>query len=122
MVNGRNVLVVDDNDELREFMVLSLRNAGFQVTEAVDGKEALRMLQDGSYALMVLDAMMPRMSGLEVLQSLEQTPEKAPSTLVVSQLPHIEATLSRFNLERIGFLSKPFESAALIEKVRSMLS
>ena len=121
MVDSRNVLVVDDNDELREFMVLSLRNAGFQVTEAVDGKEALKMLQDGSYALMVLDAMMPRVNGLEVLQSLEQTPEKAPNTLVISQLPHIEATLSRFKLEKLGFLSKPFESAALIDKVRSML-
>ena len=57
-----------------------------------------------------------------MLQSLEQTPEKAPNTLVSSQLPHIEATLSRFKLAKLGFLSKPFESAALIDKVRSMLS
>lgn len=115
------VLVVDDNDELRDTIALSLSNAGYQVSEATDGEDALEKLDQESFRLMVLDVMMPRVNGLEVLQKLEgKRSGDVPAILVVSQLPHIEGALLRFKLPNVSFLAKPFESGTLLDKVVGM--
>ena len=114
------ILVVDDNEELREFISLSLRNAGYEVVEVADGADALQELERTNYRLMIMDVMMPRINGLEVLQQIEQQGGYCPHILMVSKLPHIEATIKRFNLPRISFLAKPFEPVILLERVHDI--
>lgn len=65
------VLVVDDDDELRELIALHLNASGFPTLEAADGVAALKVLQEGRpVSLMLLDLRMPRMNGLELLERL----------------------------------------------------
>ena len=67
------ILVVDDEKEIRELLRLYLENAGFKVIEAVDGQQALDILGDKHIDLCLLDIMMPRVDGYQVLQELRKT-------------------------------------------------
>ena len=71
---GRRVLVVEDDADIRELIKTRLRLAGFAVTTARDGVEALELLQTLSPAAMVLDLNMPRLDGFGVLSALQLNP------------------------------------------------
>jgi CheY-like chemotaxis protein len=69
----KRVLIVDDNDDSRTLMAEALRMDGYEVLEARGGREALEMLQHVDPAAVVLDLMMPDMSGQEVLATLRRS-------------------------------------------------
>jgi CheY-like chemotaxis protein len=68
------VLVVEDDRFLRRACTISLRQRGFDVVEAVDGQEGLRLAREQAPALVLLDMLMPRMSGIDVLRALRADP------------------------------------------------
>jgi CheY-like chemotaxis protein len=72
--SGR-ILVVDDDDLLRDAVSEALRDAGYDVTEARDGKHALDTLRDSRPTLIILDLMMPVMNGWELAEVLRDDPE-----------------------------------------------
>jgi CheY-like chemotaxis protein len=103
----RTVLVVDDELPVREILGRFLRQAGYEVNGASDGKEALDILQRGKLPdLIVLDLMMPVMSGFEVLNALRANPTWAKIPVIV-----LTATMG-FSAGRLlvdATLQKPFE-------------
>src|SRR3712207_294937 len=76
-LSSRSILVVDDDPMLRRLVGLALRDAGFDVTEAGDGAEALSLVARGSFSLMLLDGQMPVLSGRQVLERLRADPRTA---------------------------------------------
>lgn len=113
------VLVVEDDEGIRESVAEMLELSGFTVTTVADGMEALRWLsvQPGECA-MVLDLLMPVMTGVDVLESLKATrPEVIARTVVVSASPDLLRNVAAFGVA--GTLSKPFDLNALVEAVRS---
>ncbi len=85
------ILVVDDDPTLRELYNEVLTTAGYQIDFAVDGEEGLQKIRAGSYDLVLLDVMMPRLDGLGVLTKLqteEPKPAKMPKIVVWTNLSH----------------------------------
>jgi CheY-like chemotaxis protein len=83
-----NVLIVEDSRFLRQSNERALQQAGFKVTTAADGEEGLRLALERKPDLVVLDLMLPKLPGYEVLKELRKRPETAAiPVMVVSSLP-----------------------------------
>ncbi|HEX6100808.1 MAG TPA: response regulator [Thermoanaerobaculia bacterium] len=112
------VLVVDDDETIRNLVVRVLRREQYETAEAGDGAEALERLRERPFAAMVLDLMMPVMTGIEVIRYLETHDDAgAPCVIVVSAAAHRELQQVRSDSVH-AVLRKPFELPALIAAVR----
>ncbi len=116
---AHTVLVVEDDDAVREVVAFHLRRAGFAVREASDAAQALAAVPDAS--LVVLDWMLPDASGLTVLKGLRDSP--------ASEVPVLMLTARAREAERVeglesgadDYLTKPFSAAELVARVRALL-
>lgn len=104
---GMRVLVVDDSERVRKTLATGLRAHGMAVETAADGAEALAMLNGLTFDLVVLDLMMPRVDGMQVLQALKGRSEK-PRILVLSARDHVQDRVDALNLGADDYLVKPF--------------
>jgi DNA-binding response OmpR family regulator len=77
------VLVVEDDDPLRKLLTVTLEREGLDVTAVKDGAEAIGCLDRHEYRVVVLDLMMPRVSGWDVIDWLKEHPSSRPRTLIV---------------------------------------
>ena len=116
----KQILVVDDDDDLREMMALTLWSNGYAVTEASSGEEALAAVAQGPEApcLVLLDLMMPGMSGAQVLEKWRATAhlERVP-VIVVSALADVWKPPGA-----VGYLTKPVGHDELLHIVRTYCS
>jgi CheY-like chemotaxis protein len=113
--DGARVLVVDDEAGVRTIARESLRRAGFEVTTASDGAEAIEMLAGGaSFDAVLLDMTMPRMGGVEAFRLIKARQPELP--IVLTSGYSAQEAVGRFDKERIaGFIQKPFMPAALVQ-------
>ncbi|HUA50904.1 MAG TPA: response regulator [Candidatus Sulfotelmatobacter sp.] len=114
------VLVVDDDDDIRDYTAAILEEAGYQVATAASPQEALDRLRDGpSIDLMVTDVVLPEIDGLK-LAELAKRRQPALNVLYTSGYPE---TFERQPVERYGgFLAKPYRSAQLEEAVDAAMA
>lgn len=110
-----SVLLVDDEKHVLEFGGALLRKAGYHVTAAANGEEALRQLSFGTFDLIVLDVNMPALNGWQVLDELARD-EQSPPVLVASGLAMREEALSH---GAVGLISKPFDAATMLQAVQA---
>jgi len=71
---AKRTMVVDDDLYIRELYVEVLKDEGFEVDSATNGEEALNKLRQGGYDIILIDVMMPKMNGLQVLENLSKNP------------------------------------------------
>jgi DNA-binding response OmpR family regulator len=71
-VSQIHILIVDDEPSIRRFVGAGLRAEGFEVTEAIDGEDAVRAVKEDSPDLVLLDVMMPKMDGFEVCRRVRE--------------------------------------------------
>ena len=69
--SGRNILIIEDESDVTDLLALSLRKAGFKTTAAADGASGLQKARDNRPDFIILDLMLPKMSGLEVCRILK---------------------------------------------------
>jgi CheY-like chemotaxis protein len=113
------VLVVDDDPDVRGFVVSSLEDLGYQVAEAADGQAALEEFRRETPDLVVLDYLMPGMSGAEVAREMRGDKPEQPILFVSG---YSESDAIRAAAPGAALLSKPFRSEALAACVRKVLS
>ncbi len=117
------ILVVDDDMVSRAAVCMMLREEGYVVTEAVDGKTALEYFYKDPPDLVLLDVVMPEPDGFEVCQRLKDDPETRLTPVVL--LTGLDSTTDRVQGIEAGadeFLSKPVQGIELIARVRSLLN
>jgi diguanylate cyclase (GGDEF)-like protein len=119
-IDDVRILVVDDEPDLREVVTTRLRSAGWSVDEAASGPEALAAIDGCPYDVVVLDVMMPGMTGLEVLSQIAHD-ENAPSIIVLSAKSDIDTRVQSLELGAIDYLAKPFASAELVARIATAL-
>lgn len=106
-IEHRRVLVVDDDHEVRRILTAALRQKPLVIDEAADGRQAIELLREHSYSVIVLDLLMPDLNGFGVLDFIDETAANAPVVLVVSGAPR--SVLDELDSKRIhGVIRKPF--------------
>lgn len=112
-----HVLVVDDDPDIRRFMSYALAAQGMRVASAADAATALRQLAETAFDLVLLDVLMPGVSGMELLAKiLKTTPRQR--VIMVSALTDARTKVACFELGAVDYLSKPFALAELVARVR----
>lgn len=107
------VLVVDDEPSIRLLVSRALERNGFATDAASDGVEALQKLENGQFDLLILDLMMPRLNGLDVIEQLTESAGRPPKILVMTAAsPSILRDLPVDRVQKI--ITKPFEIQTLI--------
>jgi two-component system, OmpR family, response regulator len=113
------ILVVDDDAHIREVVSFALRQAGFEIVEARDGREALEAFARVRPALLVLDILMPELDGTEVCRELRKT-ETVPIVFLSSRDDEIDRVLG-LELGGDDYVTKPFSPRELVARVRAVL-
>lgn len=113
------VLVVDDSERVRKTLATGLRAHGMAVETAADGVDALTMLDGLSFDLVVLDLMMPRLDGMQLLQALKGRTRK-PRILVLSARDQVQDRVDALNLGADDYLVKPFAFEELLARLLAL--
>lgn len=116
---SKKVLVVDDEDILRMLLTDTLEYEGFIVEEAEDGQEALEKIQSSQYDVIILDYMMPRMTGLELLEHLQPLELAIPVIMLTAKAQKTDEELALAKGASY-FMPKPFSPNELVELVKSI--
>jgi two-component system copper resistance phosphate regulon response regulator CusR len=111
------ILVIEDEPRILDFLRLGLEAEGFVVDAAEDGAVGLRLALDGSYELVILDLLLPRVDGLRLLSELRQVREDLP-VLILSARSDLPTKLRGFDLGASDYLAKPFSFDELVARVR----
>jgi two-component system, OmpR family, response regulator MprA len=114
------LLVVDDDPSVREALALVLEMGGFEVTTAVDGREAIRTLAIASPDAVVLDVLMPGLDGLEVCRRMRATGDRTP-VLMLTARAEVSERVAGLEAGADDYLAKPFAREELIARLRALL-
>jgi|HubBroStandDraft_5_1064220.scaffolds.fasta_scaffold48316_2 EAL domain-containing protein (putative c-di-GMP-specific phosphodiesterase class I) len=113
---GPKILVVDDDAPLRRASARILGAEGFQVVQAEDGEEALRLLTGGEFDVVVSDVMMPRTTGLQLLRAIRERDLELP-VILMTGAPSTESALEAKRHGALHYLTKPVDGARLVSAV-----
>lgn len=113
------VLIVEDDSGIADFLQLELEHEGFEVLHAEDGRKALELFESGTPDIILLDIMLPKLNGLEVLRRIRKT----------SRVPVIMLTARGDTLDKVSgldsgaddYLAKPFEIEELLARMRAVM-
>lgn len=123
MTEAARLLVVDDEESNRDLLSRRLERNGFQVECAENGERALACIDSGHYDLVLLDAMMPGMSGLDVLKQVRagQSPEELP-VIMVTAVTDSSRIAEALDLGANDYVTKPVDFQVALARVRSQLA
>ena len=114
---GAPALVVDDDNAIRHLVARILRRHQYNVDTATDGADAIAKLDQRTYDLVLLDLMMPRASGYEVLTHLQQSAAEVLPKTIVMTATHDVAALEQWPMCRV--IRKPFDIAELLASIEA---
>jgi DNA-binding response OmpR family regulator len=122
MKSQTKILVVDDDPVNRDFFQLMLSKLGFIVEEAYDGVEALEKIKKLKPDIILLDNIMPRMSGFELTKILKKDPvfEEIP-IIMFSALDDVQDKLAGFELGVDDYITKPFNFSEVLARIKAAL-
>ncbi len=121
-VSVKTILIADDDEDLRLLVQVTLENSTYRILTAKDGLQAMNVVKDNIPDLLIIDWMMPRLNGYEVVSQLRQNPHTI--TLPVVMLTAKDSRDSREQMAPLalsGYLVKPFSPLELINKVKEIL-
>ncbi len=115
------VLVVDDDEVIRQLIAVNLQLEGFDVSTAVDGQDCLDKVREINPVVITLDVMMPRLDGWETAVQLRKSPDTAQIKVVLITARAQEVDISRgTNVGADAYLTKPFDPGEMIRVVREL--
>ena len=114
------ILLVEDEQTLAETIKLNLELEGYHVTPAADGKKALRLFKEGRYNLVILDVMLPEMSGFTVCEAIRLENMEVP-ILFLSAKNHSNDRVTGLKLGGDDYLTKPFNLEELLLRVSNLI-
>ncbi|MFC7785850.1 response regulator transcription factor [Rossellomorea sp. GCM10028870] len=117
------ILIAEDEEVLRMLMVDTLEDEGHELDEAADGREAVDQIMENDYDLILLDYMMPLLSGLEVIERVRNSPEKNKVKIMM-----VSAKSQQSDKDLVlksgadYFIAKPYSPAELVQRIEDILN
>jgi len=123
MAHRGSILLVDDEEKILKTLSRALRDAGHEVVDTTSARQAQRLLNARTFDLLVVDNLMPEMSGLDLIRELVAgTPEgERPQILMMTAHATVESAIEAMKLGALDYLQKPFEIDELLVVVRRAL-
>ncbi len=116
------ILIADDDQDIRDLVAMKLRRANYEVVTAVDGAEALTILEGSQVDLAVIDVMMPGLSGLDVVREVRGRDGLADLPIILLTARADEHDVERgFAAGATDYVAKPFSPRALLARISSRL-
>lgn len=116
------VLAVDDSASIRQMVAFTLKGAGYEVAEAVDGQDGLDKAKAKTYNLILSDQNMPRMDGLTLIKSLRALPQYKTVPILMLTTESSDAMKQQGRAAgATGWLVKPFDPQKLVEVVKKVI-
>lgn len=116
----KRILIVDDDEEIRELLEFDIRSSGYFVDTAKDGLEGLNKALNNTYDLILLDVMMPKMNGFDVCKNIRQAKLSIP-VLMLTAKGTIEDKTDGFDCGADDYLVKPFDIQEVLLRIRVLL-
>lgn len=119
----KKIMVVDDEKNLLILMREILEDAGFNVITAESGKECLNKLKKVKPDLILMDMMMPKMSGYDTIKEIRKNPKTKNLRIVILTVSRI-AEVSKFQLTKfniIDYINKPFDIKEILDKIKKIV-
>ena len=113
---SKNVLVIDDEPNMRHMLTALLEKAGYAVTVAADGVDGLSILENKAFDLILCDVRMPRMDGLSFLKQITEQGVNT-TTIVMSAYGTIDTAVEAMKLGAVDYISKPFKADEILLKL-----
>lgn len=115
-----HVLIAEDDPNIRAGLVATLESDGYRVTAAADGAQALRLFPQEKFALVILDVMMPRMSGYDVCRELRARGERVPILFLTAKGEEVDKVVG-LKLGADDYVLKPFGVHELLARLEALL-
>jgi DNA-binding response OmpR family regulator len=113
------ILVIDDDKAICEYVTTILEKDGMSVTSLTNPLEAEEEVRNGSYHMIILDLMMPKMDGIEVLRQIRKL-DSDVAVVMFTGFPNLESAVATMKLDAVDYITKPFqveELRAVVERV-----
>jgi len=121
MENPKKIIIVEDEKPMARALAIKLRSAGFEVDNAYEGEEFFQKLKENKYDLVLLDIMLPKMSGFDILERMNREGIKIP-VAVSSNLSQDEDIKKAHDLGAVDFIVKSNTSLIeFVEKIKVIL-
>lgn len=120
MTEKKRILIVDDDDEIRDLLEFDVSHSGYFVDTASDGKEGLQKALNNSYDLILLDVMMPKMNGFDVCKNIRQAKLSIPILMLTAKGTINDKTIG-FDCGADDYLVKPFDIQEVLLRIRVLL-
>ncbi|MBP1916616.1 DNA-binding response OmpR family regulator [Lederbergia galactosidilyticus] len=114
------ILIVEDEEKIARLLEIELTYEGYETGKALDGLEGLEMIREQSWDLVLLDVMLPSLSGIEVLRRIRAHDQKMPVILLTAK-DSVEDKVSGLDLGANDYLTKPFQIEELFARIRAAL-
>jgi two-component system alkaline phosphatase synthesis response regulator PhoP len=119
---GQSILVIDDNEMMRDLLEAHLTRAGYRVLTTHSGKSGIEMAKTQRPDVIICDMMMPEMDGAQVLQQLKNDPDyKLPPSFILTASPTPENRMRAIEAGAISIFGKPTPMKEMIEAIRGVL-
>lgn len=118
-----NILVVDDEEDIREMLLMVLKNAGMNAIAVSTAEQAQKSLEEAEVDLLVLDWMLPGISGIEMTRRLKNDPKynSLPIILLTARVEKIDR-IRAFEVGVNDYITKPFSPKDLIIRIKSVIN
>lgn len=116
----KQILIVEDDESITLGLELNLQAEGYEVTVAVDGEEGYRRASEGRFDLVILDVMLPKMNGFEVVRALREKGKTMPIVMLSARGAEMDKVMG-LELGAEDYITKPFSLAELLARVKAVL-
>jgi DNA-binding response OmpR family regulator len=119
----KKIMIVDDEGYIVELLKTVLRGAGFEVITAIDGKQCLKKLKKVKPDMILMDFMMPGMTGVDTIKKIRANPETKDLKVAFLTVKKVERVGIKEvdELNVIDYITKPFDNDELVERVKMLL-
>lgn len=122
-MNGKRILLVEDEDSIRDLYLRQIGKAGFEIKGAADGTAGMEALKKEEFDLLLLDIMLPGMNGLQVLREFKQThPDSKMKVILLTNLGQEEVIKEGFSMGATAYLIKSsYTPDQIVEEIKNTL-